>query len=47
MSDELLTGKVVGLNGEHVSFAELPAHVDEDTSKNIETFWNLVMEFVR
>lgn len=37
----------MGLNGERVSFAELPAHVDEDTSKNIETFWNLVMEFVR
>ncbi|KAJ5657539.1 short chain dehydrogenase/reductase [Penicillium longicatenatum] len=40
-NDETLTGKVAELHGEHVTFAEPPAYVDEDTGKNIETFWNL------
>lgn len=41
VEDETLTGKVAELHGEHVTFAEPPAYVDEDTGKNIETFWNL------
>ncbi|KAJ5889595.1 hypothetical protein N7504_010405 [Penicillium tannophilum] len=41
VDDESLTGKVAELHGEHVTFAEPPAYVDEDTGKNIETFWNL------
>lgn len=41
VDDETLTGKVAELHGEYVTFAEPPAYVDEDTGKNIETFWNL------
>lgn len=41
VDDESLTGKVAELHAEHVTFAEPPAYVDEDTGKNIETFWNL------
>ncbi|KAJ5557055.1 hypothetical protein N7494_000970 [Penicillium frequentans] len=41
VGDESLTGKIAELHGEHVTFAEPPAYVDEDTGKNIETFWNL------
>ncbi|KNG89163.1 putative short chain dehydrogenase/reductase, partial [Aspergillus nomiae NRRL 13137] len=40
-ADESLTGKIAELHGEHVTFAEPPAYVDEDTRKNIENFWNL------
>ena len=41
VSDPSLTGKVAELHGEHVTFAEPPAYVDEDTGKNIENFWSL------
>ncbi|KAE8366146.1 hypothetical protein BDV27DRAFT_156226 [Aspergillus caelatus] len=41
VGDESLTGKIAELHGEHVTFAEPPAYVDEDTEKNIENFWNL------
>lgn len=41
VADESLTGKIAEVHGEHVTFAEPPAYVDEDTGKNIETFWNL------
>ncbi|KAJ6088546.1 hypothetical protein N7486_009807 [Penicillium sp. IBT 16267x] len=41
LDDETLTGRIAELHGEHVTFAEPPAYVDEDTGKNIETFWNL------
>lgn len=41
VEDTSLTGKVAELHGEKVTFAEAPAYVDEDTGKNIETFWNL------
>lgn len=41
VGDASLTGKVAELHGEHVTFAEAPAHVDEDTKTNIEMFWNL------
>ncbi|GAB1202008.1 hypothetical protein APSETT445_000608 [Aspergillus pseudonomiae] len=40
-ADESLTGKIAELHGQHVTFAEPPAYVDEDTRKNIENFWNL------
>ncbi|KAL4898720.1 hypothetical protein BDV59DRAFT_197598 [Aspergillus ambiguus] len=41
VEDTSLTGKIAELHGEHVTFAEAPAYVDEDTGKNIETFWRL------
>jgi NAD(P)-dependent dehydrogenase (short-subunit alcohol dehydrogenase family) len=41
VGDESLTGRVAELHGEHVTLAEPPAYVDEDTGKNIETFWSL------
>lgn len=41
VSDPSLTGKIAELHGEHVTFAEPPAYVDEDTRKNIENFWSL------
>lgn len=41
VTDASLTGKVAELHGEHVTFAEPPAYVDEDTGTNIETFWSL------
>ncbi|KAJ5632754.1 short chain dehydrogenase/reductase [Penicillium lividum] len=41
VDDESLTGKVAELHGEHATLSEPPAYVDEDTGKNIETFWNL------
>ncbi|GAD91625.1 short chain dehydrogenase/reductase [Paecilomyces variotii No. 5] len=41
LDDPRLTGKVAELHGEVVSFAEAPPYVDEDTGKNIETFWSL------
>ncbi|KAL6239503.1 hypothetical protein BDW75DRAFT_120469 [Aspergillus navahoensis] len=41
VSDPSLTGKIAELHGEHVTFAEPPAYVDEDTGKNIENFWSL------
>ena len=40
-ADESLTGKIAELHGDHVTFAEPPVYVDEDTRKNIENFWNL------
>lgn len=41
VGDVSLTGKVAELHGEHVTFAEPPAYVDENTKRNIEMFWNL------
>ncbi|KAJ5670580.1 uncharacterized protein N7477_005943 [Penicillium maclennaniae] len=41
VDDETLTGRVAELHGEHVTLAEAPAYVDEDTGRNIETFWEL------
>jgi hypothetical protein len=41
IDDPSLTGKIAELHEEHVSFAEPPAYVDENTGINIETFWNL------
>ncbi|KAJ5729797.1 uncharacterized protein N7483_004305 [Penicillium malachiteum] len=41
VDDITLTGKVAELHGGSVTFAEPPAYVDEDTGRNIETFWNL------
>lgn len=41
IADPSLTGKVAELHGEHVTFTDPPPYVDEDTGRNIETFWNL------
>lgn len=41
VDDATLTGKVDELHGEHVTFAEQPEYVDEDTKTNIEMLWRL------
>ncbi|KAJ5754170.1 uncharacterized protein N7511_008323 [Penicillium nucicola] len=41
VADPSLTGQVAELHGEHVTFAEPPAYVDEDTGKNIAMFSSL------
>lgn len=41
VGDASVTGKVAELHGEQVTFAEAPGYVDEDTGRNIETFWRL------
>jgi len=41
VDDSSLTGNVAELHGEHVTFAEPPEYVDEDTKTNIETFAKL------
>ena len=41
VGDPSLTGKVAELHGEHVTFAEQPEYVDDDTRANIDTFWKL------
>ncbi|GFF54040.1 bacilysin biosynthesis oxidoreductase BacC [Aspergillus lentulus] len=41
VEDASLTGKVLELHGEEVTFAEPPAYVDQDTGTNIEMFWKL------
>ncbi|KAJ5887743.1 hypothetical protein N7495_007784 [Penicillium taxi] len=41
IEDESLSGKIAELHGEHVTFAEPPDFVDEDTRKNLQSFWNL------
>lgn len=40
-ADESLTGKVAELHGDHITLAEPPSYVDEDTERNIRMFWNL------
>lgn len=39
--DATLTGKMAELHGEHVTYAEPPDFVDEDSKANVEAFWNL------
>lgn len=41
VSDSALTGQVAEIHGDNVTLAQPPAYVDEDTGKNIETFWSL------
>ena len=41
VSNPSLTGQVAEIHGSEVTLAEPPAYVDEDTGKNIETFWSL------
>lgn len=41
VNDSSLNGKIAELHGGNVTLAEAPAYVDEDTGRNIETFWNL------
>lgn len=41
VGDPSVTGKMAELHGEQVTFAEAPEYVDEDTGRNIETFWKL------
>lgn len=41
LNDPLLNGKIAELHGEHVTFAEPPPIVDEDSKANIEMFSKL------
>ncbi|KAL1983962.1 hypothetical protein VTN96DRAFT_9736 [Rasamsonia emersonii] len=41
LGDANLTGKIAELHEEHVTFAEPPPYVDENTGRNIEMFWEL------
>lgn len=41
LNDASLNGRVAELHGEHVTFAEPPSFVDEDSRENIETFSKL------
>lgn len=41
VSDASLTGQIAEIHGESVTLRDPPPYVDEDTGKNIETFWSL------
>ena len=41
LSDPALTGQVAEIHGNNVTLSHPPSYVDEDTGKNIETFWSL------
>ena len=41
VSDPALTGQVAEIHGNSVTLSHPPPYVDEDTGKNIETFWSL------
>ncbi|KAK4949676.1 hypothetical protein LTR10_011517 [Elasticomyces elasticus] len=41
VSNPSLTGQVAEIHGSEVTLAQPPAYVDENTGKNIETFWSL------
>jgi hypothetical protein len=41
MASPELTGQIAEIHGEHVTLSSPPPYVDEDTGKNLETFWNL------
>ncbi|KIW52481.1 hypothetical protein PV05_08115 [Exophiala xenobiotica] len=41
VSDSSLTGQIAEIHGNNVTLAQPPPYVDEDTGKNIETFWSL------
>jgi len=38
VNNSSLSGKIAELHGEHVTFAEPPEYVDQDTKTNIEMF---------
>jgi len=41
VEDPSRTGQVVEIHGESVTLRQPPEFVDEDSRKNLETFWNL------
>jgi hypothetical protein len=41
VSNPSLTGQIAEIHGQSVTLREPPAYADEDTGKNIETFWSL------
>jgi len=41
VSNPTLTGQVAEIHGQNVTLSQPPPYVDEDTGKNIETFWKL------
>lgn len=41
VSTPSLTGQVAEIHGNNVTLSQPPPYVDEDTGKNIETFWSL------
>ncbi|KIX04729.1 uncharacterized protein Z518_05599 [Rhinocladiella mackenziei CBS 650.93] len=41
VSNPSLTGQIAEIHGENVTLSQPPPYVDEDTGKNIETFWTL------
>jgi hypothetical protein len=41
ISDPALTGQIAEIHGENVTLSQPQPFVDEDSRKNLETFWNL------
>lgn len=41
VSDPSLTGQIAEIHGQNVTLREALPYIDEDTGKNIETFWSL------
>jgi len=41
VSDPSLTGQIAEIHGDSVSLREPPPCIDEDSAKNLETFWSL------
>jgi len=41
VSNPSLTGQIAEIHGQNVTLSEPPPYVDEDTGKNIDTFWSL------
>jgi len=41
IDDPSITGAVAEIHGDHVTIRPPPEFVDEDSAKNLETFWNL------
>lgn len=41
VSDPSLTGQIAEIHGDNVTLSQPPLLVDEDSGKNIETFWSL------
>lgn len=41
IDDPSITGAIAEIHGDYVTIRPLPEFVDEDSAKNLETFWNL------
>lgn len=41
VSDPSMTGQIAEIHGDSVTLSQPPSYVDEDSRKNLETFWNL------